>query len=221
MKMTLNHGIMKLLHWLTKFYTWHVIYSNITPTIDLPKKPHPPFPMEAKEGGIKWHINLLTLKRFANIKNKWIFLIKKVHILVAIGNNAFGGLRGTMARHVSSTNSFIHDNFLRGGIMSKFLAYSELINKTRTIVNIRHKTKKQNKKETKIAYYSTFQKTKNKHKKEQITFHIIKDHKINTTFERCTYMKEQLGYVFCNINTCKEHLLQEKTHQFLLQICNK
>ncbi len=111
MKMTLNHGIMKLLHWLTKFYTWHVIYSNITPTIDLTKKPHPPFPMEAKEGGIKWHINLLTLKRFANIKNKWIFLIKKVHILVAIGNNAFGGLQGTLARHVSSTNSFIHDNF--------------------------------------------------------------------------------------------------------------
>ncbi len=127
---------MKLLHWLTKFYTWHVIN-------DLPKKPHPPFPMEAKEGGIEWHINLLTLKRFANIENKWnLKKERRVHILVAIGNNAFGGLQGTMARHVSSTNSFIHDNFLRGCIMSKFLAYSKLINKTRTSANIRHKNKK-------------------------------------------------------------------------------
>jgi hypothetical protein len=66
------------------------------------------------------------LKRFANIENKWnLKKERRVHILVAIGNNAFGGLQGIMARHVSSTNSFIHDNFLRGGIMSKFLAYSK------------------------------------------------------------------------------------------------
>jgi hypothetical protein len=50
MKMTLNHDIMKFLHWLTKFYTWHVIYSNITQKIDLPKKPHPPFPNGGKRG---------------------------------------------------------------------------------------------------------------------------------------------------------------------------
>ncbi len=65
-----------------------------------------------------------------------------MHILVAIGKNAFGGLQGTMAIHVSSANSFIHDFFKTGGIMSKFLAYSKLINKTRTSANIRHKNKK-------------------------------------------------------------------------------
>ncbi len=80
---------------------------------------------------------MLTLKI-----NGIVFFNFKVHILVAIGNNAFGGLQGAMARNVSSTNSFIHDNFLRGGIMSKFLAYSKLINKIRTSANIMHKNKR-------------------------------------------------------------------------------
>jgi hypothetical protein len=107
------------------------------------------------------------LKRFANIENKWnLKKERRVHILVAIGNNAFGGLQGIMARHVSSTNSFIHDNFLRGGIMSKFLAYSKQEQVQILGIRIKNKTKRE-----KNCILFNLSKNKNKHKKGANTSH--------------------------------------------------